>query len=549
MLENRSHTLAFAGMVAVGFALRAWGIGFGLPLESNLYVRPDESLVVHSAVRLFENQGHPGLFVYPAFLIEICALLFAAVLWPFRLAAHWSMTEHFGHDPSMYFLAARWTSVVAGTATIGVVWRIGERLGGRRAAWSSALLFACAPLSIRDAHFAVTDTLLTLLVALAGAEALRTCDHETPSLRLGLWSGLSLATKYTSLVFAPVLAWSARRRPVATAAVVLAAYAATNPYALFFPRQAGGSVYEVLSVFYVDHAGARPWTLADAFQQVWNPLHYGPGGIAGLALAAGALLWGLWGRRGTLGVRLLLAAAIPVCLVGALVPFRHWVPYRYLLPAFPWVAVLAGAALSRWARAAWIAATVTVALALPGAWTAARLDALLSREDTRTLAGQWLARHVPTGTPVVYAGGAECEPQLRESATSIQRRIELVNRLYGKRSGELIAGPYRLMLGAAGPGGAEVFRNPSPEGIPGPEFFVVVPRYPLSMCASTGAWRTPGDRVDEVYRIAGLRDPSVAIELGNIDAFFLPFRPLEAVERPGPDFTVYRVRRAGKPAL
>jgi hypothetical protein len=500
-------------------------------------------------VRLFENHGHPGLFVYPAFLIEICALVFAAVLWPFRVASHWRMTEHFGHDPSMYFLAARWISVVAGTATIGVVWHIGERLGGRRAAWSSALLFACAPLSIRDAHFAVTDTLLTLLVALAGAEALRTCDHDTPSLRLGLWSGLSLATKYTSLVFAPVLAWSARRRPVAIAVVALAAYAVTNPHALFFPKQSGGSVYEVLNVFYVNHAGARPWTVVGAFEQVWNPLRHGPGGIPGLALATGALLWGLWGRRGTLWVRLLLAAAIPLCLAGALLPFRHWVPYRYLLPAFPWLAALAGVALSRSARPAWIVATVTVALALPGAWTAARLDALLSREDTRTLAGRWLAQHVPTATPVVYTGGAECEPQLRESAASIERRIEFVSRLYGKRAGELIAGPYRLMLRAAGPGGAEVFRNPSPAEIPAPEFFVVIPRYPISMCASTEAWRTPGDQVDEVYGIAARRDPSVAIELDNVDAFFLPFHPPDAVERPGPDFTVYRVRRAtGKPA-
>ena len=64
---------AAAAIVLLSAALRIWGLAFGMPLASNLYVRPDESLVSASAAGLFRNGGDPQMFAYPALMIELAA--------------------------------------------------------------------------------------------------------------------------------------------------------------------------------------------------------------------------------------------------------------------------------------------------------------------------------------------------------------------------------------------------------------------------------------------------------------------------------------------
>lgn len=73
---SRSALPALGCAAAGALLLRARGIGFGLPILSNLYIRPDESLVVMAAVNFIEKSGHPGTFAYPALLSEICAAIF-----------------------------------------------------------------------------------------------------------------------------------------------------------------------------------------------------------------------------------------------------------------------------------------------------------------------------------------------------------------------------------------------------------------------------------------------------------------------------------------
>jgi hypothetical protein len=550
MPQEPDGRLQLAAILALGLALRASGIGFGLPIESNLYIRPDESLIVTAAARFFETHGNPEFFAYPALLIEICAVVFGVVLWPWRAAAHLDLATHFGVNASLYFLTARWVSVLAGTATIAVVWRLGRRLGGSRAGISAALLFACAPLAARDAHFAVTDTLLTLLLTMAGLEAMNLLEGHQPKAlwRMALWYGLALSTKYTALAVAPLLglaslyAFRAEGLPRAIRRVSLAAlasallFAALNPYVFLSPRESAGTVHWVLHILYGVQPGDPAWTFSDAVKQVWRPLPHGPGGVAGVALAA--LFVFMMRKRGLAGV---IAILTPVVFLLALIPFRHTVPYRYVLPVFPWIAALAAAVLASVGRA-WIGAVIALFLAASGTWQAGQADALLARTDTRTLAGVWLGQNVPAGVPIVFDGGPECEPQVRETRASLLRRIEYAHRLYGQGGIGVVSTPYRLRLRIVGPRGFEVFRDSDPPAIPASEFFAVVPSYPLPMCAASGRWRQSGDDVQVVHRVVGLRDPRAEFELDRVDAFFLPFDRLTKVERPGPDFTILRVR-------
>ncbi len=112
----------------------------------------------------------------------------------------------------------RLPAALAGVATVAVVFAIGERLGGRRAAIACGLLAATNPLQVWFSQEARSYALLVLLVAGAVLLALRALERPTAG-RLagfGVVAGLALTTHYFALfVVAGLvgwLAWSLRAR-------------------------------------------------------------------------------------------------------------------------------------------------------------------------------------------------------------------------------------------------------------------------------------------------------------------------------------------------
>lgn len=548
MPTERTERLWLGLVLALAALLRGWGLAFGAPLLSNFYVRPDESLIVQAAVGFFAHRGHPGFFAYPSLLVECCALLYAVLLKP------WT---DFASHPTAYFLVARGISLAAGTLTVLLVYWMARRLCPRGWALAAAAAYAVSPLAVREAHFGVTDTLMTLLVAAFLLQAMR-CRRRPAVLAAAAWFGLAVATKYTAALAAPGLLlfilqrnrFALSRRLLAemalAAATAGAVFAVLNPYVFLAHGESSGTVVWILNAFYRGAPGATPWDAARAAGMLLHPLFYGPGSWVGLAAAAAAVVGVVrrWPGCGRAAVLLLSTAA----LAGALIPFRHPVPFRYLLPALPGVAVLAAWAAARLAarlaprkaaqRLLYGAVALLLAWQLAGAGT---LVAVLARQDTRTLAGRWIEQNVPREAPVVLLGPPESEPQVRESAASIECRIAYVYRLYGPNSGRIVSELYRLLLTGAGAGqGREVFRNPSDGEAPAGLVVVVTPSYPLPMI---------GDAHDDALA-RGARvvaraafDPFLgsggdAACLDPIDAFFLPMNPWGRVARPGPKLAI-----------
>jgi hypothetical protein len=199
--------------------------------------------------------------------------------------------------------------------------------------------------------------------------------------------------------------------------------------------------------------------------------------------------------------------------------------------------------MPRWRGA--VAAAAALALAPLPLWHSYQMDVLLATKDTRTLAGEWIAAHVPPTLPVLWAGGPECEPHFEETVASIQRRIDWVHQRYGPFSGNIVSQPYRMMAAARASrpaAGYEIHRNPEDGVTPANEFLFVTPDYPLSMARVK--YRLPAGRSATVlaeHRIDSLRNPAAPQELDRIDAFFLPFRP-EGVLRPGPALVLRHIR-------
>lgn len=535
-----------------GAALRYWGISFGAPILSNLYIRPDESLVIVSGVEFARHLGTPGTYAYPALFQQMAALLSHLI--------NSDPAHAFGLDPTPFYLAVRALAAAFGTATILLVYLIARRFLDRPWSALAALAYALSPLAIRDAHFAVTDIPSVFFQTSVVWFALRYLDAAPARARRELWLAalalaLSMCTKYAGLLLASVLftaAWlRARQRAepfpwffvgklCAVAAVI---FAAVNPYLFIHWNQAWEEIWSIVEVLYLWQPGDPAWNLPYALWQLVKPLRHGIGGWLGLAAGIAAIFHAAHRRDS----RLLLVAQPVISTFLILLPFQHTVPYRYLLPVLPALAVLITVFLLRInPRLPLAGAAALFLLLIPQAGTAVGFVRLLARQDTRSQAGAWLQAHVSQSIPIVWFGGPECEPQLQESPASAGRRIDFAYRRYGDISGAIVSAPYRLMKEAREKErrpGWELYRNPPAGEMPPGELYLVTPRYPLRMAnfklpVPESTLQSVGAPVTFNSLAAGTWN---GLELDLIDAWFLAFRPLDGVLRPGPNLTIRRM--------
>ena len=296
-------------LVALGGTLRFYGLSFGLPYSSNFYVRPDESLLVIPALELFSNGGDPKYYGYPAATIilqALCMRLYWLVSLYATHASGQSIVEHFFSQTEVYWLLCRTVSACVGTLTVALMYRVARCCVQRTAATWATLLFAVAPLAVRDSHFAVSDTLLTALLYLCIYQLIRIAktNRSTPIL-VGITFGAALATKYNAIFLAPIVGlvllsfgpqhFVKRMRSLGLAVLSsLLTFAILNPFMLLNHTQFSGAMGEISQMLYGESAG-----LSIAFIDI---LALGIGSQFGLLLAGAGVLCAILAKedRGSL---------------------------------------------------------------------------------------------------------------------------------------------------------------------------------------------------------------------------------------------------------
>ena len=405
-----------AGILAVGLGLRLWSIGHGLPYAYN----PDEDLhFVRVAVGMFGDSFNPRYFDNPPGLTYLLYVVFKLVFlagFPFGSSA--PFVAGFAADPTPVFLAGRVTVALLGALVTALVYWAGARYYDGRVGLVAAALLAVAFLPVFYSKQALNDvvTLAPVTVALAACLWVWQRGAARDWALAGAAVGAAAAVKYTAGAMAAVVVLAALLRLlehrtqwrrtvlglVGAGATSVAAFLALNPYALLdrtrFLGQLGGQS---------GHAASAKLGQED----VWGGLYYlwtltwGFGWLPLLAAGAGAVLALRADHR-----RAVLLIAFPVLLwlfLGGQGRFFG----RWLLPAYPALAVLAGFATVRatdWlaARAAsrqagWrqaLLVTATALLAAQGVVSSVHVDLVLARQDTRVEARDWLRRELPAGT-------------------------------------------------------------------------------------------------------------------------------------------------------
>jgi hypothetical protein len=469
--RRQGWTLSVLIVLAVGTALRLWGIRYGLPW---LFYFHDEPQVVLRALRFGTGDLNPHFFIWPGILLLYLAFLaFALLFGAGRVAGWWAGRAGFAaayfRDPSPFYLLPRLQSVALGVWTLWLTAKLGRIAYSRTVGLAAALGLAVNALHGHYAHFAHPVTGATAFMTLGLVAAVRLAQGgRTRHLALG---ALALALGVSCQYHAAVLA-----APLGVAVAFRAREDAPGRRARWWGRGLLAGIAAVAGFLILS-----PFTLLDfpAFSQdllwilrktagtatggspgIWAGFeHFIRGALVpalGLPLAVvfgGGLVLALI-RRTRADVVLLVYAVVFLALGSR----AGIVTDRYAIPLVP-VALLFAARLVEEglalrvrgprARAAAVPALVLL-LCAPVAVRLVETDYAMTRSDTRLDATAWFESHVPAGERVVIdmlRFWNTASPPLAENRERLLERIEEAGSgLTGAGHSSVYADYYRYLL-------------------------------------------------------------------------------------------------------
>lgn len=447
-LTGRSTGLLLGLILFVALGLRLWGLDFGLP---NLY-HPDEDALVMPAIHIIKTGDlEPVRLEYGSLQIYILTAVSALVF--IHLARHGSVVSveeliwyERGSYPFVYahpefFLAARLTSAVMGTAVVLLVFMIGRRLGNVQQGLLAASIAAVLPALVTHAHFATPDTPLTLFSLLGLYLIIRVYDNWDSDrgwayAGAGFVCGLAASTKYNGLaLFVPLLLVPLfrekeldgllRGRVLAGPAAMATGFLVGTPYALLnLPHFLLWIGYALR--LYNTLPGGEALAL-NSWQWHINYHITSPNvtvfvlGLIGLFVSVRA-----WGLRGLIFNSFALVMWFAI-LSQSRSEARMWLPTT---PHFILWTVLAMDHIAGWlgkwtgsaSRPVVVRAILAVLVLTPLLIHSVRINLRLQGPDVRTQAQQWLEANVPKGAKI---GVEYFAPNVDANAWNITREFRL----------------------------------------------------------------------------------------------------------------------------
>jgi hypothetical protein len=443
------HRLVLVLILVAGFALRVWNIDYGLPF---VYSIDEGSHFTSRAVEMFWQDLDPGYYQNPAAYTYLVYLVLRAMYGPlgsvFDLEFA-NVTEQFDKNPTEIWIAARTLAAALCMGGVAATYWAARRLWGVREGLVAAALLAFAFLPVAYSRVAVTDVGALIGVALSLGFAVRAYESgRTRDFALaGAAAGLAVSFKYTAgLSLLPLgvaaLAQIAARGALAPRyrradalrvlgalalgiGLAAAVFVALNPY-LFDSFDAWWSDLRDQAEVAADQP--KPGQESGGVSYYLDSLTWGLGWAAAFAALAGAALE----LRRNL-VRGLMLIAVPLALFIYLSAQSRYFG-RWLLPAYPALAMLAAAAIgqaselgaARWRGtgpapgrptaaskgdrpglgpytgpypgrliAGGVATALTAAVLTQPLAADVRSAQVLGRDDTRQQARDWLEAHYP----------------------------------------------------------------------------------------------------------------------------------------------------------
>ena len=425
---RRPHLIVLALILVGGFALRVWNIDYGLPF---VYSIDEGSHFTSRAVEMFWQDLDPGYYQNPSGYTYLVYALLRVMYGPLGFVfdlPFGNVTDQFDKNPTEIWIAARTLAAALCMGGVLATYWAARRLWGIREGLVAAAVLAFAFLPVAYSRVAVTD--VGALIGVAMSLGLAVLAYQRGKLLhfalAGAAAGLAVAFKYTAgLALLPIAiaalarvrgdGWRAVGGLALAAGLAALVFAALNPY-LFSSFDAWWS--DLRDQAEVARDQPKPGQESGGLSYYLDSLTWGLGWAAAIAALVGAILE----LRRNL-VRGLMLIAVPVALFFYLSAQSRYFG-RWLLPAYPALAMLAAAAIGqladlaagRWiaseagrrrraraagrgqragAAAAVVAALATALLLIQPVAADIRSAQVLGRADTRQQARDWLESHYP----------------------------------------------------------------------------------------------------------------------------------------------------------
>ena len=509
--------------MALAAIARFWGLWFGLP---NTNARPDETIIIDVAQSFLRGNFSPKFYDYPwLFMWTLAVVYLGYFAWGRITGAFGSVGELLASWKvrwAPFFLLTRGVSAVAGVLTVVVVFRGARRLWGDATALIAALFMALAFLHVRDSHFGTTDVSMTLLLTWSVMKLMEA--HESKRARdfviAGIIGGLSAATKYNALLLiVPLMAsyllhvFESEDRAAAFrdprlfqyGLPFLAAFAVGVPFLLFRFADFLAEMHLLRESMQI---GSRGLDLSVGWiHHIQYSLRFGLGLPLLIAGLTGVAALALFETRTAL---LLLSFPVAYFIVAGSVRNLF---FRYAIPMLPFLCLAAARLVTRVLRRdawAFIAAAMIV---LPSAISVVQFDRLISRADNRVVIARWFDDHVPEGQTVMMTGSPYGYVQFT-------RPREFNAWLWDRRRRAFVS-EYERAPAAGRPEWILVQQSPLPSETQESAAAMLESGYTLVRsfpAVSTDQWH--------VY--------------DQQDMYFVPFAGFKGVDRPGPNYTLYK---------
>ncbi len=424
-------------VVALGFALRAWGLCYGLPFP----LHQDEPIVVNHAIAYGTGDLNPHFFIIP----PLCSyLLFAAYGVYFltgQLSGIFAGVEDFAlsffTDPSGFYLIARIVlALIPGTLGIWLTYLLYKGLFYKgpfreQGATYAASIVAVSFLCVVNAHYAYVDNMMVLLVLAMYLSCVRII--RKPSIGgyvlTGVLIGLATSAKYNAalVLFTFYCAHVAMvllngrdiRELIFNRSLLFALLAAavtfivTNPFSVLDWR------FFLISVPGRIRGQPMGWG-----HHITYSLYEGVGPWIPLAAAAGIAAVIVKMKK----PRAVFFLSFPALFYLHLV-FRSQRFSRYVLPLVPFLGIAAsflvfGVIMPR-ARN-WKQAGLVIALALsilaPSLVKTVKADLLFNGKDTRAVSAEWIKANIPQGAGIAV-DHTSFRPAISQTREQLRRKF------------------------------------------------------------------------------------------------------------------------------
>ena len=401
--------IALGAVLALALGLRVWGVKHGLPYAYNA---DENAHFVTRSIGLFGHDWDPRYYVNPPAYTYLAHILLS--LW---FGGREGVTSSFAADPTEIWILTRVLAAVLGTLAVWLAYLAAARLLDRRVALLGAAIYSVSFLPVFYSKLALNDvpTLTGVGLALWGAAGVLRFGRMRDYVIAGLGLGLASATKYTGgIVLIPLVVAAAAQlgpsgrlvalRGLGIALVVAAAtFLAANPYAIL-DHEAFWEGLQRQSQAAGDTSGKLGLEQDNGYLYYLWSFGWGLGWVP-LVLAAGGAVW-LWFRER----RLFWVLATPVVVFVVFMGSQERYFGRWLMPVFPFVCILAAYAALQLAalggrfmpalRSTFVALAV-IAVCEQGLVYSIHSGLVMSRDDTRNLARDWMVANVPLGDRIV----------------------------------------------------------------------------------------------------------------------------------------------------